>query len=151
MSSVVQNWVFNDGISMKQQCILLTALRSCDGIYNDDVSKTVIRKIRCTLLNNAADANTNFMQTDVPLDIVARFAKSRDKYPVHFYMHVCHCCEVIGYKHPDTDIRQWFYKAYLLMVKALYLNPETEQECDERLCDGRTIIYEDFAKDIIAS
>ena len=55
MTSVIQNWVFNDNISMKQQSMLLSGLRGCDGIYNDDISKTIIRQIRCTVLNNAAD------------------------------------------------------------------------------------------------
>ena len=149
MVCVIQKWVFNDNISMKQQSMLLSGLRSCDGVYNDDVSKTIVKKIRCTVLNNAADSNTNFMQEDISLDALANFAKSRDKYPVHFYMHVCYCCEIIGFKHPDENIRKWFYKAYHLLVKALYLNPETEQECDERLLDGKTINFEDYAKRII--
>jgi hypothetical protein len=35
------------------------------------------------------------------------------------------------------------------MVKALYLNPETEQECDVRLQDGKTTSFEYYAQQII--
>ena len=150
MTSVIQNWVFNDNISMKQQSMLLSGLRGCDGIYNDDISKTIIRQIRCTVLNNAADNKTHFMQDDVSLEVLAEFAKARNKYSVHFYMHVCYCCEIIGFKHPDENIRKWFNKAYLLLVKALYLNPETQEDCDKRLQDGKTVNFEFYAKNIIA-
>ena len=90
MVCVIQKWVFNDNISMKQQSILLSGLRGCDSIYNNDISKTIVRKIRYTVLNNAADNNTHFMG-DISLDTLANFAKSRNKYPVHFYMHICYC------------------------------------------------------------
>jgi hypothetical protein len=86
------------------------------------------------------------MSDSMTLDDVKEFAKDRNKYPVHYYMHTCHCCEIIGYKHPNQDIREWFYNAYLIMVKSLYLNPETETECDDRLMDGETKPFEKMIK-----
>lgn len=149
MVSVIQDWVSNENISLKQQSLILAALRGCDGQSKDDISKKIVRKIRFTVLNNAAGADTSFMKDTVTLTDVLAFAKERNKYPVHFYIHICHCCEGIGFKHPDKLVRDWFYKAYLIITKSLYLNPETEKEFDARLQDGSTMKLEDFVKRIV--
>lgn len=68
-------------------------------------------------------------------------AEDSDKYPIHYYMHSVHACEIIGYKHPDPEIRRWFHSAYQIMVDALHLKPESEAECDFRLRDGVNTPY----------
>ncbi|MCL2570429.1 MAG: hypothetical protein FWE16_04460 [Firmicutes bacterium] len=133
---VVEDWLYADNISLKQQTVVLSALRGCDGQSRHDLSKKLARKIRCTVLKNAATSSTEFMQDLMTLDEVRDFAKDCDKYPVHYYIHVIHCCEIIGYKHNYENTRKWFSDAYRIMVDALHLRTETEKECDYRLRDG---------------
>ena len=76
------------------------------------------------------------MRDTMTLEEVRKLAEDSDKYPIHYYMHACHACEIIGFKHPDNEIKKWFNSAYLIMVDALHLKPETEEECDYRLRDG---------------
>ena len=136
MKSVVQDWLSNDNISYKQQTVVLSSLRGCDGLTKEDISKRLVRKIRNVVLKNAGTKNTPFMVEDMSLEDIKKYASNCDKYPIHFYMHMCFACEIIGFKHPDEDIRKWFHEAYLIIVHALHLKTENEEECDFRLQDG---------------
>lgn len=133
MKSVVQDWLST--IYMQQQSAVLTCLRGCDGYHNNDLSKKLVKKIRGLALNCVKNAKSDFISNDISLEEVKLISKDCDKYPVHFYMHLIFACEVIGYKHPDKNIRDFFYESYCILVKALHLNIETEEECDERLKD----------------
>jgi hypothetical protein len=59
-----------------------------------------------------------------------------DTYPVHFILHLMHSIEILGYKHPMEIPRAMFHNAYVRLVTALHLNPESEEEMDFRLRDG---------------
>ena len=48
-------------------------------------------------------------------------------------MHLMHACEVIGYKHPDQNFREFFELVYRLIVYTLHLNTESCSEMDHRL------------------
>lgn len=132
--SVVQDWLSE--LSWKQQTVVLCIMRGCDGQPKDDVSKLIVRTIRSVILHNAGTENSPFMQDRVTVDDVMKYSKDMDKYPVHFVMHICFACEIIGFKHPDPEIRDMFSEFYHIIVRALHLKPETEQECDIRLYDG---------------
>ena len=135
MRSLVQEWL-ND-IYLQQQTAVLTCLRGCDGQSNKDLSKNLVKKIRSVTLNcvDSANSKEDFITDNISLDDVSLIGKDCDKYPVHFYMHLCFACEIIGYKHPDSSIREFFFNSYCILVKAIHLNIETEKECDERLKD----------------
>lgn len=136
MKSVVQEWLSNDNISLKQQSVVLFSLRGCDNVSKYDLSRKLTCQLRSAILYNAAKNNTDFMSNTMILEELREFAKDINKYPMHYYMHACEACEIIGYKHPDEKIREWFNGAYLIMVDTLNLKPETEEECDDRLKDG---------------
>ncbi|MFA6327345.1 MAG: hypothetical protein WCX15_00515 [Bacilli bacterium] len=147
MKSVVKEWLSNDNISRKQQTVVLSSLRGCDGQSKYDLSKKLTRQLRSAILYNAAAADTTFMRDTMTLEEVRKLAEDSDKYPIHYYMHALHACEIIGFKHPDNEIREWFNGAYLIMVDALHLKPETEEECDYRLRDGINTPFTEIEED----
>ncbi len=136
MKSVVKEWLSGDNISLKQQTLVLSSIRGCDGQSKKDLSRKMTRQLRNVILLYASHEKTDFMDSGMTLEEVKDFVEDKDKYPVHYYMHVCYACEIIGFKHPDKKIREWFNSAYLIIVKSLHLNPETEEECDYRLKDN---------------
>ena len=133
MESVVQEWLST--IYLQQQTVLLTCLRGCDGMPNTDISKKLVKIIRSLALYRAKTSRANFMDEEITIEDVKEIAKDCDKYPVHFYMHLCFACEIIGYKHPNKETRNLFNESYKILVNAIHLKPETEEECDERLKD----------------
>ena len=54
----------------------------------------------------------------------------------YYYIHGDSCTRNPYINMTDKEIRKWFNEAYLIMVDALHLKPETEEECDTRLKDG---------------
>lgn len=157
--SVLQGWVEN--LSFMQQTVLLTAVRGPDGTPKYGPVKMLQRWYRrCVLLsamdgkaltnpydNNGgsftgpsihkdfADAGWTWEQ---PMnDIVGEYVKSLDALPHHFQLHFIHAAEIIGYKHPDERIRNWWCKVYHRLVHDMHMHVENEQEMDERLGDNR--------------
>lgn len=136
---VVQEWLaFN--CTLKQQSVVLSALRGCDGISKEDVSKQLTRNMRATFLYPCNDramkvSHDHFMKGTVTDDTVKLFLSNLDPYPVHWLMHFMHAAEIIGYKHPDTETRKFWYDLYHAMVRKLHFNPETKEQCDRRLSD----------------
>lgn len=143
--SVVQDWMQN--ITWKQQTVVLAAMRGCDGVGKDDVSKKVHKLMRACVLENAGTKNTGFMATDLAdwhddqvyterMNRVYEFRRDIDKYPTHYILHFMHAAEIIGFNHPDEKVRQFWEQAYLVFVNAMHLQPEIKAENDFRLRDG---------------
>jgi len=131
MHSVLKPWFFT--VPFRMQAVLMAGLRGCDTARKDDHSKTVTRGIRACLLNNADPTNT-FIGDPIPKDeIVKQFLWDLDSYPMHFIAHTMHAAEIIGYKYPDLVVSAWWCSFYKDLVKALHLNPETEEQLDVRL------------------
>ncbi len=65
------------------------------------------------------------------------FMDSRDELPAHYTTHFMHAIEVVGYKHPDLEIREFWHDLYVRMVHALHTWPETEAQMDKRLGDNQ--------------
>lgn len=64
------------------------------------------------------------------------FIDSRDELHGHYKEHCMHAFEIIGYRHPDETIREFWNGIYTRMVHALHLWPETLEQMDERLGDN---------------
>lgn len=71
-------------------------------------------------------------------DWVSAYIRGLDEVPHHFQLHFMHGVEILGYKHPDRDIRAWWHTVYVRLVHDMHLWPETEQQLDERLGDDRS-------------
>lgn len=132
---VVQPWFIN--LTFKQQTVILSALRGCDGKCKEDISKKITRFYRSIILKNA-DNTSSFMTTQ---DIITfkndfdNLLSDVDSYPIHFIFHLTHGIEIIGYHHPEDNIRQLFHELYCKTCKALHVNIESKKELDERLKD----------------
>jgi hypothetical protein len=143
MHSVLQAWVFT--LPFRMQSVLMAALRGCDTARKDDPSKTATRGIRACLCNNADPSNT-FIGDPIPKDeVIKQFLWDLDSYPMHFVAHTMHAAEIIGYKHPDRLVSAWWCSFYKDLVKALHLNPESEDQLDVRL--GFTEVDEKVLKE----
>lgn len=140
MKSVVRPWLANH-CSFKEQAVVLSALRGCDGIPKEDISKKFTRKLRSVLfypamVNVMSDEVDKYMKTTIEPWDVTRLCKHLDHYPMHWVMHFAHACEIIGYRHPNQEIRQFWHEIYVRMVReGLHLQPESVQDLDARLGD----------------
>lgn len=152
---VTQPWTHL--LPMMQQTVLLTAVRGPDGLPKYGSIKMLLRWFRrCTLLS-AMDGKVlldpydnnggSFTGPSLPApcepwenameEIVNEYLRTLDAVPHHFQLHFMHAAEIIGYKHPNRRIRQWWYKLYSRLVNDMHLHLEQEKEMNERLGDSR--------------
>lgn len=68
-------------------------------------------------------------------EIVGDYLKNLDAIPHHFQLHLMHGIQILGYKHPDPKIRDWWYKVYARLVNDMHLCVEPEHVMDKRLGD----------------
>lgn len=132
--SIIQEWV-TEKCTLKQQGVLLSAIRGCDGIPKADPTRQLTRGFRAVILNPAQPKTPTRTFMD-PVDFdkcLEQFLSGIDPYPVHWVMHFAYACQVIGYKHPDSDIQTTWYGIYKGICKELHVNVETENQMDERL------------------
>jgi hypothetical protein len=144
--SVLHDWVCN--LSFQQQALLMTAMRGPDGLEKHNTAKAIVRYLRGIVLKPAgAWANHKTMPVGKndndfmwgEYDYFESWAKGffddHDGYPHHFTMHLIHCAEVVGYKHPIDHIRHAWFTFYVNMCKAMHMGVESEAKMDERLND----------------
>lgn len=68
--------------------------------------------------------------------VVDEYLQHLDETPHHFQLHFMHAVEIIGYKHPVQEIREWWNWLYKRLANDMHLNPETEEQMDKRLGDS---------------
>ena len=152
-----QTWVHN--ITIMQQSVLLGAIRGPDGVAKYHPVKYLLRWYRRCVLISAMDGTvlttpyafgggsfTGPSYAATTLDhnwqphmdaLVGRYLQSVDELPHHFQLHFLHAAEILGYKHPDPRIREWWHCAYVRLVHDMHLWPESEEQLDARLGDNR--------------
>ena len=132
--SVLWKWV--EELPWKQQTVLLTAIRGCDGVENDDPSKEMVKSLRGLILKDADpdSGSDRFMNRAREENTVARFMEDLDKYPLHWLTHFIQAVEIVGYKYPEEHIRQEWNELYAKIVEeGLHLRMEHPKSLDERL------------------
>ena len=82
--------------------------------------------------NDSVDHWTDRMQAHV-----SEYLKTLDGVPHHFQLHFMHAVEIVGYKHPDVEIRDFWHVLYNRLANDMHLHPESEKELDRRLGDTR--------------
>ena len=134
--SVLQNWIINN-CTLMMQGTLISAVRGCDGITNEDISKRFTRALRSVVLNNACANIPKFITFDITEEDINIFLKQPDHYPVHWLVHFIHAAEVVGYMHSNEVMRDWWYKLYYRLCDMLHVNVETYAQFQMRLRDGQ--------------
>lgn len=158
--SVIQDWVTD--LPMMQQTVLLTAVRGPDGLPKYHPTKYLLRWYRRCILLSALDGKVlvdpiepnggSFTGPSIDFknparvtgdwqapmhDRVTDYLRALDEVPHHFQLHLMHAIEILGFKHPDEAIRDWWNGVYCRLVHDMHLWPETEQQLDDRLGDSR--------------
>lgn len=154
--SVLQPWV--EELSMMQQSVLLSSVRGPDNNSKYGPVKMILRWYRrCILFSaldgeiltdplenrggsftgpSAQDCGVSRKPWEVVMEsVVDEYMRVQDSLPFHYQSHMMHAIEIVGYKHPDKRIRDWWCSLYLRLVNALHLHPETAEEMDSRLGD----------------
>lgn len=134
--SVVKEWISE--IPYKMQVVLLSALRGCDCLPKEDVSKIIIRAFRSVMLYPVVENFNNagmFMSVDEKTlyGALYKFYDHLDHYPNHFVTHLMHAMEIVGYKHPDIKVRDLWLSAYIGCCNGMHIRPERQCDLDERL------------------
>jgi len=151
-TSVLQPWVMK--LPLRAQGTLLTGFRGCDlapknpvsidekygcSTGEDTVERQLVAYLRfCTIV--AADAR----EIDVPgawfkSSPPAKWKPSQlSHYPLHWYGHLMHCFEVVGYlREPDDEHKDRALGIYIRMAEAMHLKHETREEMLKRLTEDR--------------
>lgn len=152
MKSVLQDWVME--LPLRLQGTLLTAIRGCDlapkfplppdssYIIEDGRAIGAERELTAFLrfcVMNPADER----EVDIPGAFFQSYPPTGWKpsqfghYPEHWYAHLMHAFEVVGYCHPAPPIRDEGYEIYVKFVRNLHLNPESRAQMFERLTEDR--------------
>jgi len=155
---VLQEWAMQ--CSLMQQSVLMGIVRGPDDTPKYHPVKPVLRWYRRCLLLSALDGQvitdpydlrggsftgpslslTNPMLNDWKKEMWAKvddFMQHMDQYPIHFWLHMMHAIEIMGYHHSDLDIREWWNALYQRMVHAMHVFPESQEQLDKRLGDTR--------------
>jgi len=139
IESVLHDWVHT--LTFQQQALLMTAMRGPDNAQKHCAAKSIVRYLRGIVLKPAGDwsgkNDNDFMWGERHLfyQYAGAFWGNHDEYPHHFIMHLLHSAEVVGYKHPDKQVRsQWNY-FYVTGCNSFHMKPESEIEMDRRLND----------------
>lgn len=139
IESVLHDWVH--ALPFQQQALLMTGMRGPDGSDKHNPAKVIVRFLRGAVLKPAGEwegmNDNNFMWGDYGVFSlwINRFFDDPDGYPHHFIMHLIHCAEVVGYKHPDGSIAIHWIRFYEAACDSFHMTPETEEEMDQRLND----------------
>jgi hypothetical protein len=131
MPSVTLDWVQN--LPFKMQSVLFSGLRGPD---TGDLRgiKAIVRWLRPVTQHNA-DQSSDYMRKH-PLPGWEDVRKELEcECSVHYYGHLLHTFQIIGYKHPDPLTKAQALGFYHKMVDMLHLLPEGEVRMDRRLQD----------------
>lgn len=145
MKSVLQDWVME--LPLREQGTLLTAVRGCDNepkIWTStgvaySPGRRLTAFIRYCFMNPADErevdyAEGSFFQSKPPNPFIP---SEFGHLPLHWYTHVMHALEIIGYKHPKNREQDLAIILYSSMVYALHLNTESPSEMIMRLSEDR--------------
>lgn len=128
---VLRDWMAE--LPWKQQSVIISSLRGPDTGPRPASVKTITRWLRGITQNNA-DSSTDYMK-DLPFPPIEKFQRDLEYCTMHYYCHLMHALEIIGYNHPEEKTKDIALGYYAAMVEFQHLNPETKEELNKRLED----------------
>ena len=141
IQSVIHDWV--SILPFTQQAVLMCSMRGPDGLNKNHPAKYITQFIRGAVMkpaypnfNRDDDYHPNgFMRFDWQhFERDAQiFFDDVDQLPHHYYLHLIHACQIIGYSHPDDEIRLLFEHFYFYACQSFHMRPESKLELFERL------------------
>lgn len=152
--SVLQDWVMQ--LPLRQQGVLILALRGPDGAVKESATKPIVRSLRACVMVSGREGSPmevgqkfdddSFMRMDLVTwrtewaEVCKCFHNSMDAMNLHCWQHLIHAALIAG-QHPDKEVAyNWTY-FYRTTVHKLHLYPETLDQMRYRLRDGKR---EDF-------
>lgn len=147
MKSVLQDWVME--LPLREQGTLLTAVRGCDNepktwnrtgvAYSPGRRLTAF--IRYCFMNPADPREVDYEEGAFFMSTPPSPFKPSEfgHLPQHWYSHAMHALEIIGYRHPVTQLRDQAYLMYHQMVHNLHLRSEPYDAMVERLSEDRIL------------
>lgn len=156
---VLQDWVLH--CTLAEQGTLMTSVRGPDNVRKGHPVKEFIRCYRRAVLNGAFPTPNDFMAGEARLRAweVARLCGNADasavlypddtlggqllKFwesqvddcPHHWLLHLSHTAEIVGYRHPASEVAEFWLQVYLAICKSFHMNPESAAEMSHRLRD----------------
>ena len=129
-------------LPLRAQGTLLTGIRGCDlasKLPFDSAARQLTGFFRYCVMNPADPREVGiegaFFQNKVPIDWKA---SELGHYPQHWYAHIMHAYEVVGYCHPAVEgIRRDACFIYRKLVFNLHLPIETADAMMQRLTEDR--------------
>ncbi len=125
-----------------RRCILLSAFDNCavmNPVYPGGGSFTGPSACAVTANQldqlNACDVHDELWAIQM-YDIVRDYLSCVDELPHHFQLHLMHASEILGYLHPDDNIRMFWNTVYLMIVNDAHLVPESFERMMKRLGDS---------------
>ena len=133
-TSVLQNWVMQ--IPIRMQSTLILGLRGPDTHACPNVKK-VTRWLRGLTFKPGNPDNVAEFMGDTPERIIekGKTAKELEFCSQHYYSHLMHSLEVVGYRHPQQWVREWAFLLFRDMCSLFHLPEEDEESFERRLCD----------------
>ncbi len=122
---VLQDWVADVGCKM--QSILISGLRAPD--QKTKGVKKCVRWLRSKCQIDADPKKQSYMETIKIEDFVEMAIDELEYCTVHYAHHFADSLAVLGYHHPDPNVRVAALKIHnLVAVELFHFRPETKEE-----------------------
>lgn len=130
--SVLQNWLVN--LPIRMQSTLVLGLRGPDDRACPEIKK-ITRWLRGLTFKPGNLENIKVFMGDRPPRIVEKgaTAKELEFCSQHFYSHLMHALEVVGFRHPNEATALHAYCLFQDMCTLMHLQPETYSAFEHRL------------------
>lgn len=130
--SVLQDWVVQ--LPMKMQSTLIVGLRGPDTARLPEVKK-LSKWLRGIVFKPADPDNLIFMTAEQPARIEekSQVAHELEFCSVHFFAHLMHTFQIVGYGHSNQKHRAAGQQAFEDMCKLLHVPPEDKKVLESRL------------------
>lgn len=117
-NKILRDWVFDSDLSLKELQTLLLSLRDGDGLPPADPSKQITALIRDVMLYDVFPGIEKRSWSTGPT-IATCMAVNANAYSVRFYVLIADACKILGKRHPDQAIREWFRESGQILWSGL--------------------------------